>query len=70
MPRSVHAFIAASRFGLGARPGDLSALAHDPRGLARRADHGLTPASIADPLDAAVFPDSRDVPAIDGLFHA
>ena len=60
MARSIHAFIAANRFGLGARPGDLNALQRDPRGwLEMQVDgsRGLPPelgglASAASQLEA------------------
>jgi uncharacterized protein (DUF1800 family) len=44
----IQAFIAATRFGLGPRPGDLAAFAGDPRGwLSDQLDRPQTPAEIS-----------------------
>jgi uncharacterized protein (DUF1800 family) len=49
MPNATHAAIAANRFGFGARPGELTTIAADPRGWvkAQLAPRRAAPASIA-----------------------
>jgi uncharacterized protein (DUF1800 family) len=46
---SLHATIAVNRFGLGARPGDIEAVAHDPKGwlLAQLVPETVLPAPLA-----------------------
>ncbi|MGE0735173.1 MAG: DUF1800 family protein [Alphaproteobacteria bacterium] len=52
---TVDAFIAATRFGLGPRPGELAAIGKDPRGWLRAQ---VKPAEI--PAELAKLPPSRD----------
>jgi uncharacterized protein (DUF1800 family) len=65
MSSTVESFIAANRFGLGARPGELKSIGHDPRGWLRaqlRRPHALPKALSALPAAAdslAVFLKAR-----------
>ena len=56
MADTVAAAIAANRFGLGARPGDIARIAADPRGALRAQITGAAPS-----LEDANLPDSADV---------
>lgn len=53
---SLHATIAVNRFGLGARPGDVEAVAHDPKGWLRAQ---LTP-ELRLPAPLAALPSTLD----------